>query len=71
MSLFKYIATHPGKSPEEIVIEADNEKESLAKLRRRGMIPVRFLGIDDANSKSLWRGKKPDVLSSPVSSPRF
>ena len=62
MSLFKYIATHPGKSPEEIVIEADNEKESLAKLRRRGMIPVRFLGIDDANSKSLWRGKKPDVF---------
>ena len=62
MALYKYIATHPGKSPEEIVIEADNEKESLAKLRRRGMIPVRFLGIDDANSKSLWRGKKPDVF---------
>ncbi|MBQ4328831.1 MAG: type II secretion system F family protein [Lentisphaeria bacterium] len=62
MALYKYIAAHPGKAPEEIVIEGDNEKESLAKLRRRGMIPVRFLGVDDAGSKRLWRGKKPDVF---------
>ena len=63
MALYKYIAAHPGKAPEEIVIEGDNEKESLAKLRRRGMIPVRFLGVDDAGSKRLWRGKKPDVFA--------
>ncbi len=62
MALFKYIAAHPGKAPEEIVIESDNERESLAKLRRRGMIPVRFLGVDDAGGKSMWRNKKPDIF---------
>lgn len=62
MALYRYIAARPGKNPEEIVIEGDNDKESLAKLRRRGMIPVRFLGVDDAGSKRLWRGKRPDVF---------
>ena len=62
MALFKYIAAHPGKTPEEIVIEGDNEKESLAKLRRRGMIPVRFLGVDSGSSRGLWKGKKPDIF---------
>ena len=62
MALFKYIAAHPGKAPEEIVIESDNERESLAKLRRRGMIPVRFLGVDDAGGKGMWRNKKPDIF---------
>ena len=58
MALYKYIATRPGKSPEEIVIDGDNEKEALAKLRRRGMIPVRFLGVDNAGGRALWRGGK-------------
>ncbi|MBR7121816.1 MAG: type II secretion system F family protein [Lentisphaeria bacterium] len=63
MALYKYIAARPGKSPEEIVIDGDNEKEALAKLRRRGMIPVRFLGVDgDAGKRLLWRGGKPDVF---------
>ncbi|MBE6365775.1 MAG: type II secretion system F family protein [Lentisphaerae bacterium] len=62
MALYKYIATRPGKPPEEVVIDGDNEKEALAKLRRRGMIPVRFLGMDDAAGKHLWRGGKPDVF---------
>ena len=62
MALFRYMAALPGKPPEEVVIEGDNEKESLAKLRRKGMIPVRFLGMDDAGAKRMWNGKKPDVF---------
>ena len=62
MALYKYIAALPGKEPEQVVIEGDSEKESLAKLRRRGMVPVRFLGLDDAGSKRMWRGKRPDVF---------
>ena len=62
MALYRYIAVKPGKEPEPVVIEGDNEKESLAKLRRRGMTPVRFLGIDDAGSKHAWHGKKPDIF---------
>ncbi|MBO5667624.1 MAG: type II secretion system F family protein [Lentisphaeria bacterium] len=62
MALYRYIAARPGKSPEEIVVEGDNDKEALAKLRRRGMIPVRFLGVDDAGGKRLWRGKRPDIF---------
>ena len=44
MALYKYLATSPGESPREVLIEADTEKESLDKLRRRGMIPVRSFG---------------------------
>ncbi|MBR7130952.1 MAG: type II secretion system F family protein [Lentisphaeria bacterium] len=62
MALFRYMAALPGNPPEEVVIEGDNEKESLAKLRRKGMIPVRFLGMDDAGAKRMWNGKKPDVF---------
>ncbi|MBE6355490.1 MAG: type II secretion system F family protein [Lentisphaerae bacterium] len=63
MALYKYIAAKPGKPPEEIVVDGDNEKEALAKLRRRGMIPVRFLGIDTNGGKKMWKGgKKPDIF---------
>ncbi|MBE6359058.1 MAG: type II secretion system F family protein [Lentisphaerae bacterium] len=62
MALYKYMAAKPGRAPEEIVIDGDNEKEALAKLRRRGMIPVRFLGIDDAGGKKMWKGGKPDIF---------
>ena len=51
MALYKYIAARPGQNPEEIVIEGANEKEALAKLRLRGMIPVRFAGMEDAGKK--------------------
>ena len=45
MSLFKYIATHPGKSPEEIVIEADNEKAlRLGDLAVIGRTPAKDIG---------------------------
>lgn len=62
MALYKYIASAPGKAPEEVIIDGGNEKEALAKLRRRGLVPVRFLGEDDAGGKRMWRGKKPDIF---------
>ena len=44
MALYKYIAAIPGESAREVILEADNEKEALSKLRSRGAVPVRFLG---------------------------
>ena len=44
MALYKYLASSPGEPPREVLIEADTEKESLDKLRRRGMVPVRSFG---------------------------
>ena len=44
MALYKFLAAVPGEKVREILIEADNEKESLEKLRRRGMTPVRCMG---------------------------
>ena len=60
MALYKYIAAKPGQNPEEIVIEGANEKEALAKIRLRGMIPVRFAGVEDAGKKR-FGGKRADV----------
>ena len=61
MALYKYIAAKPGHTPEEIIIEGANEKEALAKLRLRGMIPVRFAGVEDAG-KPRFGGKRADVF---------
>ncbi|MBR2344930.1 MAG: type II secretion system F family protein [Lentisphaeria bacterium] len=61
MALYKYIAAKPGHTPEEIIIEGANEKEALAKLRLRGMTPVRFAGIEDAG-KSRFGGRRADVF---------
>ena len=44
MALFKYLAAAPGEKARELLIEADSEKESLDKLRRRNMIPIRSFG---------------------------
>ena len=44
MALYKYLAASPGEKVREILIEADSEKESLDKLRRRNMIPVQSFG---------------------------
>ena len=38
MALYKYLAALPGEKTGEVLIEADSEKESLDKLRRRGMV---------------------------------
>lgn len=60
MALYKYIAARPGHPPEEVVIEGSGEREALAKLRLRGMIPVRFAGIDDAGRKH-FGGRRANV----------
>ncbi|MCI5779500.1 MAG: type II secretion system F family protein [Lentisphaeria bacterium] len=60
MALYKYIAARPGSVPEEVIIEGANEKEALAKLRLRGMIPVRFGGVEDAGKKH-FGGHRADV----------
>ena len=60
MALYRYIAAKPGNAPEKIVIEGANETEALAKLRSRGMIPVRFDGMEDA-AKPRLGGKRADV----------
>ena len=54
MALYKYIAAIPGESAREVIIEAENEKEALSKLRSRGAVPVRFLG--DASQEAQKRG---------------
>ena len=50
MALYKYLAALPGEKPREMLIEADSEKESLDKLRRRGMVPIRFFGETNEHS---------------------
>ena len=54
MALYKYLAAVPGESAREVIIEAENEKEALNKLRSRGAVPVRFLG--DASQEAQKRG---------------
>ncbi len=44
MALYKYLAAAKGEQPHDMLIEADNEKEALNKLRSRHVIPVRFYG---------------------------
>ena len=44
MALYKYLAAAPGEGAQEMLIEADSERESLDKLRRRGLIPVKCFG---------------------------
>ena len=44
MALYKYLAAAKGVQPHDMLIEADNEKEALSKLRSRHVMPVRFYG---------------------------
>lgn len=44
MALYKYLAAAKGEQPHDMLIEADNEKEALSKLRSRHVMPVRFYG---------------------------
>ena len=64
MALYKYLAALPGEKPREMLIEADSEKESLDKLRRRGMIPVANFGeASEKNSSRFSFGRsKIDVF---------
>ena len=47
MPRYKYIAAAPGRSGTEIDIEADSMQEAAAKLRSRGMTPIRCCGEAD------------------------
>lgn len=44
MALYKYLAVPKGEAPQEMLIEAENEKEALDKLRSRHVVPIRFFG---------------------------
>ena len=44
MALYKYLAAAKGEQPHDMLIEADNEKQALSKLRSRHVMPVRFYG---------------------------
>ena len=64
MALYKYLAAAPGEKPQEMLIEADSEKESLDKLRRRGLIPVKRFGLADEKKggKAAFGKKKINVF---------
>lgn len=60
MALYKYLAVPRGEAPQEILIEADNEKEALDKLRSRHVTPIRFFGetmVGKRKGLSLHRSK--------------
>lgn len=59
MPLYKYIAAARDNTPHEVLIEADNEKEALAKLRSRRLTPVSFVGEEssEAGRKGYGWGK--------------
>lgn len=44
MALYKYLTAAKGEQPHDMLIEAENEKEALSKLRSRHVMPVRFYG---------------------------
>ncbi len=48
MPRYKYLAVAPGRPVAEIDIEADSIPEAAAKLRSRGMTPIRCCGETDA-----------------------
>ena len=57
MAHYKYKAVEPGKSPVEIIIEADSEANAVATLQRRGMMPIKKLGnvSSTAGEKSFFK----------------
>ena len=63
MSLYRYIAVAPGAAPGEVLIEADNEKEALSKLRSRRLQPIRYCGEadEDGGQKFSLHRKKIDT----------
>ena len=54
MSVYRYIAVAPGRTPGEVLIEADNEKEALSKLRSRQLRPIRYCGEVDEEGGSAF-----------------
>lgn len=64
MSVYRYIAVSPGKKPSEVLIEAENEKEALGKLRSRQLSPIRYCGEVDAEGEKRFtlRRKRIDTF---------
>ncbi len=59
MSVYRYIAVAPGNAPGEVLIEADNEKEALSKLRSRQLRPIRYCGeVDEDGGRSFSLHRK-------------
>jgi len=54
MPLYKYKAVdaRKGGAASEILIEADSQDDSLARLRSRGFTPIKFLGITEEEKSS-------------------
>ena len=57
MALYKFIAVPKGEKPQEMLIEADSEKEALDKLRSRHIAPLRSLGEESAGKKKFALGR--------------
>lgn len=55
MPKFRYIASAPGGRSESFEIEADAPREALAKLRSRGLVPIRFCGEAESGGGVLRR----------------
>lgn len=51
MALFRFMAVPKGETPQEMLIEAENEKEALDKLRSRHITPLRSFGEAAAGKK--------------------
>ena len=59
MSVYRYIAVAPGAAPGEVLIEADNEKEALNKLRSRQLRPIRYCGeVDEEGNRAFSLHRK-------------
>ncbi len=52
MALFKFIAVPKGEGPQEILIEADTDKEGPDKPRSRRITPLRSFGEESVGKKS-------------------
>ena len=64
MSIYRYIAAAPGSTPSEVLIEADNEREALNKLRSRRLTPIRYCGEaeEDGGRGFSFRKKRIDTF---------
>jgi len=64
MSVYRYIAVSPGAKPSEVLIEAENEKEALSKLRSRQLSPIRYCGEvgEDGGKRFSLRRKRIDTF---------
>lgn len=52
MSLFKYRAADSQGVGSEVLIEADSQQESMNKLRAKGLIPIKYLGVVETETQS-------------------